>query len=60
VLAGYAFDLAPLRSGLPGFVAMVPNTAVCFILAGVALACLRARFIPMAVAGSQGTAAMRV
>ncbi len=37
VLAGWAFDIAALKSVLPGWVAMKANTAVCFILIGIAL-----------------------
>ena len=40
VLAGYVFELPLLKSVVSGFVAMVPNSAVGFILAGVALGCL--------------------
>ena len=36
VLAGWALDIAALKSVLPGWVAVKPNTAVCFILIGVA------------------------
>ena len=37
VLVGWAFDIAVLKSILPGWISMKPNTAVCFILAGIAL-----------------------
>ncbi|MFA7241269.1 MAG: ATP-binding protein [Sulfuricellaceae bacterium] len=36
-LVGWAFDIAVLKSIQPGWVAMKANTAVCFILIGVAL-----------------------
>ncbi len=37
VLAGWTFDVRPLMRVLPGQVAMVPNTAVAFVLMGLAL-----------------------
>ena len=37
VLVGWAFDIAALKSVLPGWVAMKANTAVSFILTGIAL-----------------------
>lgn len=42
VLLGWGLDLLPLKSVLPGRVAMNPTTAVCFILAGASLYLLRA------------------
>ena len=36
-LIGWALDIVMLKSVLPGFVTMKPNTAICFMLAGVAL-----------------------
>lgn len=41
VLVGWTFDFLPLKSVLPGRVAMNPATAVCFILAGASLFILR-------------------
>jgi len=37
VLVGWAFDIAVLKSILPGWVAMKANAAACFILIGIAL-----------------------
>ena len=37
VLVGWAFDIALLKSILPGWVSMKANTAACFVLIGVAL-----------------------
>jgi len=37
VLAGWAFDIALLKSISPGWVSMKANTAVCFVLSGIAL-----------------------
>jgi CHASE3 domain sensor protein len=43
VLAGWAFDIATLKSILPGWVSMKPNEALAFILMGFALLLPRAR-----------------
>lgn len=40
VLAGWWLDLPALKSVLPGAVSMKANTALCFVLAGAALALL--------------------
>jgi PAS domain S-box-containing protein len=37
VLVGWAFDIAALKSVLPGWVSMKPNAALAFILTGIAL-----------------------
>jgi signal transduction histidine kinase len=42
VLGGWALDIGILKSAVPGFVEMKVNTAVCFLLAALALALQRA------------------
>ena len=37
VLVGWAADVAALKAIVPGTIVMIPNTAVCFMLAGVSL-----------------------
>ncbi|MGV3639182.1 MAG: PAS domain-containing protein, partial [Adhaeribacter sp.] len=37
VLAGWKFDLEPLKRVVPGYVAMNPLTAICFLLLGIGL-----------------------
>ena len=41
VLAGWTFDIEPLKRVVPGLVAMNPATALAFILAGTSLWLLR-------------------
>jgi PAS domain S-box-containing protein len=51
-LLGWMFDIAVLKTALPGLVSMPVNTAICFILLGVALLLPRAAAVlaPCAVA----------
>jgi signal transduction histidine kinase/CheY-like chemotaxis protein len=42
VLVGWALDIVWLKSIVPGFVAMNPATAICFMLGGLSLVLLRA------------------
>jgi PAS domain S-box-containing protein len=54
VLAGWAFDLAVFKSIIPGFLSMMPNTAVGFVLASLSLWLLRAeRISPWRRRGAQ-------
>jgi PAS domain S-box-containing protein len=54
VLLGWAFDLAVFKSIVPGFLSMVPNTAIGFILASLSLWLLRAeRISPWRRRGAQ-------
>lgn len=48
VLAGWLFDVPLLKSVLPGFIAMKPNTAFAFVLAGGSLLLLLASPLPRA------------
>src|SRR2546422_2811342 len=41
VLLGWGLELPTLRSGLPGLASMKPNSAFCFILAGLSLLLIR-------------------
>ncbi len=51
VLAGWAFDVERLRSVVPGLPEMVPNTALAFVLAGIALRLRGASWAYAKVAG---------
>lgn len=46
VIAGWALDVPILKSGVPGWVAMKPNDAVAFVLAGAALGYLNPERVP--------------
>src|SRR5262245_25325967 len=53
VLCGWAFDIPALRSVLPGWPAMKPNTAIALIAAGAALMlAMREQALPSAAPGS--------
>ena len=41
VIAGWLFDVAILKSIIPGFISMKINTAICFLLSGLLLMCLK-------------------
>ena len=46
VLLGWALDIAALKSVLPGWVSMKPNTAVAFVLSGIGVLFTRPRPMP--------------
>ncbi len=58
VLAGWLFDVPLLKSMLPGFIAMKPNTAFAFVLAGGSLLLLSASPLPRARARTGQTLAL--
>jgi signal transduction histidine kinase len=41
VIAGWLFDVGLLKSIVPGFISMKINTAICFLLSGILLLCLK-------------------
>lgn len=41
VIAGWLFDIAMLKSIIPGFIYMKINTAICFLFSGILLMCLK-------------------
>ncbi len=51
VLAGWALDIEVLRCVVPGLISMKANTAICFVLAGVAVALTPERRARWAVRG---------
>ncbi|MEO5666470.1 MAG: ATP-binding protein [Bdellovibrionota bacterium] len=50
VLAGWAFEIALFKSVIPGWVAMKPNTAICFVLTGLSLIFYKDDFLSSASA----------
>jgi signal transduction histidine kinase len=44
VMIGWAFGIPDLKSVFPSFVTMKPNTAVAFVLIGIALYCARTKY----------------
>ena len=61
VLYGWAVDRSDLKSLAPGFIPMMPNTAVAFILIGIALLCASikpgSRILRLAAGGSAAVTA---